>query len=65
MLNDIYQKYMKKIFYGNNRVIKVQQVASDTDPYWVTEVESTTNNNKLIFKSKKVILATGARQTIP
>lgn len=53
---------MQKIFYGNNWVLKVQQVTSDTEPYWITEVESTQNTNqKIIFKSKKVILATGAR----
>ena len=35
MLKDIYERFSRKIFYGNAKAKKIQQV---DDVYWLTEV---------------------------
>ena len=66
MLNDIYNRYQKKIFYGNHLVVKIQQFQRGTELFWITEAVNIKNKKqKILFKSRNVILATGAKQAIP
>jgi hypothetical protein len=63
MLNDIYQKYNKKIFYANHEAVKIVQINSST---FLTEVryigKSDSARPNLFFKTRNVVLATGAIQ---
>jgi len=69
ILNDIYKRYRKKIFYGNHFAIKInQQKNEDGRIYWQTETVKEQKYNhqqqKIIFISKNLVLATGAEQVI-
>jgi hypothetical protein len=63
MLNDIYTRFNRKVFYANHEAVMITQ----TNGKFVTEVRFVGPNDKqrpnLFFKSKNVILATGAMQS--
>lgn len=63
MLFDIFNRFGKKIFFGNCQATKVQQI----DNGWTTEAVLMNSNQpvKYLFKSKNVIFATGSNQFVP
>jgi hypothetical protein len=40
MLNDIWLKHNKKIFYGNQQAVRVQQTLVGSTLMWTTEVQN-------------------------
>lgn len=43
ILNDIWQKYQRKVFYGNSRAVKIMQISESVSgenrtAIWMTEV---------------------------
>lgn len=59
MLNDIWTRYQRKIFYGGYKAVKMTQLGSGQDTLWITEAQNK-SGSKIIFKSRHVIMATGA-----
>lgn len=59
MLKDIYDRFSRKIFYGNSKAKKIVQQEDGT---WITEVEWQSNQmaQVLQFRSKNIVLACGA-----
>jgi hypothetical protein len=68
MLNDIFLKHNKKIFYGNHQAIKITQIQIGASIGFLTEVkfigQSEKSRPNLFFKSKNLVMATGAQQVI-
>ena len=71
MLNDIFKRYGRKIFYGNYKAESIQQTIVNNQTFWLTEVvpvqtlkNAVHNCPRLVFKSRHVVLATGAHQPI-
>ena len=66
ILNDIHNRFQKKVFFGNHKVNKIQQFERNAEQYWIIEAVNLKNPKlKVIFKSRNVILATGAKQIVP
>lgn len=72
MLNDIWQKYQRKIFYGNSKAVKIMQISESTagdtkSALWMTEVHfnKAPGNQKTFFRSKNIVMACGAEQLVP
>lgn len=72
MLNDIWQRYQRKVFYGNSKAIKITQVSETTSgdqksATWMTEVHFNLGpaNQRTFIRSKNIVMACGAEQVLP
>ena len=72
MLNDIWLKYQRKVFYGNSKAVKIMQVSEtiigdQRRATWMTEVHFNKGpgNPKTFFRSRNIVMACGAEQITP
>ena len=43
MLNDIWTRYQRKIFFGGYKAVKMSQLGSGQDTLWITEAQHVTS----------------------